>query len=156
PGRSQRMRGREFNPAAHGLRGVASLMVFAAHLLGGPAKHVYADNPEYASFVEGPWSFGIYGVNLFFVISGFVIMASVIRYNPTEFAERRFFRIYPLFFVSTILFAILNAATNAYPYSNNIYSLFSSLLFADLFTGTEQLAPNAWSLTYEVIYYAMT
>jgi len=131
-------------------------MVFGAHILGGTAEHIYDDKPDYVSFVEIPWSFGVYGVNLFFVISGFVIWGSVVRYSPVEFEMRRFIRIYPLFFASTIIFAALNAVTNAYPKVNDPISFISALLFIDLFVGTEQLAPNAWSLSYEVAYYVLT
>src|SRR5690242_6269345 len=105
-------RRRTFNPAAHGLRGIASMMVFWAHLLGGTAKHVYAGNPFYVALVWGPWSFGAWGVELFFVISGFVILPSVMRYSLGQFALRRFLRLYPLFFVFTLFFAALNAVTH--------------------------------------------
>lgn len=144
-----------FNIAAHGLRGLASFMVFAAHLLGGTAEHIYYGNSYYVALVERPWNFGRWGVELFFTISGFVILPSIMRYAPRQFALRRFFRLYPLFFAFTLLFAILNAATNAYPNMNNGLSVFSAFTFLNLFTGTEQLTPNAWSLTYEVIFYAL-
>jgi peptidoglycan/LPS O-acetylase OafA/YrhL len=145
-----------FNIPAHGLRGIASLMVFCAHIMGGTAKHIYNTNADYVAAVEKPWSFGIYGVNIFFVISGFVIYQSVKQYSPKEFALRRFLRLYPLFFAMSVLFVVLNAATNAYPATNDLKSVLSGFLFLDLFTGTEQLTPNAWSLTYEVIFYALT
>lgn len=131
-------------------------MVFVAHILGGTAEHIYADRPSYISMIERPWNLGVYGVELFFVISGFVILPSVIRYTPREFALRRFWRLYPLFFVFTLLFAALNLATNAYPKLNSLEAFVVSLLFMDLFTGTEQLTPNAWSLSFEVIFYTLT
>lgn len=148
--------GSEFNRAAHGLRGIASLMVFWAHLLGGTAKHIYQDDPSYGAFIDGMWNFGRYGVELFFVISGFVILPSVLRYAPGEFALRRLFRLYPLFFVLTLLFVALNAKTNLYPQLDNARAVIAGLFFANLFTGTEQITPNAWSLTFEVFFYTLT
>lgn len=144
----------EFNVAAHGLRGVASMMVFFAHILGGTAEHVYYRNTYYVDLIQAPWKFGTWGVELFFVISGFVILPSVLRYTPREFAWRRFLRIYPLFFVLSLLFVVLNAATNDYPKLNNTEAIIAGLLFLNLVTGTEQPAPNAWSLTFEVVFYA--
>src|SRR3546814_16194799 len=79
-----------FNCAAHGLRGIAALMVFSAHLLGGSAEHVYQDHSAYVQFVLRPWQFGVYGVYLFFTISGFVILPSVLRYSKGQLALRRF------------------------------------------------------------------
>ncbi|MDB5713856.1 MAG: acyltransferase [Sphingomonadales bacterium] len=149
-------RGAEFNAAAHGLRGIASLMVFCAHILGGTAEHIYAENLEYVALIYRPWQFGRWGVELFFVISGFVILPSVLRYAPKEFALRRFFRIYPLFFVLSLLFVGLNLITNTQPAMNNPWNILACLLFLNLATGTDQLTPNAWSLTFEVIFYTLT
>ena len=149
-------RGRsDFNTAAHGLRGIAALMVFAGHLLGGSARHIYHADPAYVQAVEAPWHLGTAGVVLFFVISGFVILPSVVRYSPGDFALRRFMRIYPLFFVLSLLFVALNALTHAYPKLNDPLAIFAGLTFTNLFFGTEQLTPNAWSLTFEAIFYGL-
>lgn len=145
----------EFNSAAHGLRGIASLMVFWAHLLSGLAEHVYAENAAFVAATRAPWHFGTYGVELFFVLSGFVILPSVRRYSAKEFAVRRFLRLYPLFFVLSVLFVVLNALTDSYPKLNNWQAVLSGFLFLNLFNGTEQLTPNAWSLTYEVFFYVL-
>lgn len=146
----------EFNVAAHGLRGVAAMMVFCGHLLGGTAKHIYDADPSYFRTVEPMWHFGTAGVVLFFVISGFVILPSVVRYSPGQFALRRLVRLYPLFLVLTLLFIAMNAATNLYPNLNNITSIAAGLTFLNIFVGTEQLTPNAWSLSFEVMFYTLT
>lgn len=145
----------EFNGATHVLRGIASLMVFWAHLLMGTSEHIYVGNETYEAIITPPWNVGVWGVPLFFTISGFVIMPSVQRYSLSDFAQRRFLRLYPLFFVLSVIYVILNALTNAYPNSNNWETIISGFLFTNLFTGTEQLTPNAWTLTYEVIFYAL-
>ena len=146
----------EFNVAAHALRGIAAMMVFCGHLLGGTAKHIYADDPAYLRAVEGYWHLGTSGVVLFFVISGFVILPSVVRYRPGQFALRRLLRLYPLFVTLTLFFVALNAATNLYPNVNDLGTILAGLVFANIFVGTEQLTPNAWSLSFEVMFYAMT
>ncbi|MEQ8376695.1 MAG: acyltransferase [Roseibium aggregatum] len=145
----------QFNYSVHGLRGVASIMVLIAHILGGTAEHIYNDRPGYVEGIVPFHNFGTSGVMLFFVISGFVILPSVMRYSPSEFALRRLLRLYPLFLVSTLFFAVLNGATNRYPELNNLESVLFSLTFLDLFTTTKQVAPNAWSLTYEVMFYTL-
>lgn len=145
----------EFNSAAHGLRGIASLMVFWAHLLSGTAEHIYSGDAGYVAATRAPWHFGTYGVELFFVISGFVILPSVKRYSVRQFAIRRFLRLYPLFFVLSAVFVVLNGLTDSYPKLNNWQAIASGFLFLNLFNGTEQLTPNAWSLTYEVIFYIL-
>ncbi|MGK6321613.1 acyltransferase family protein [Sphingomonas sp. DT-51] len=142
--------------AAHGLRGLASAMVVFAHIIGGPARHVYADNATYVALTRAPWHLATFGVMLFFVISGFVILPSALRYAPGEFALRRGLRLYPLFAVLSVLFVALNAVTNAYPKINTPLAVVAGFTFTNLFTGTDQLTPNAWSLSYEVMFYALT
>jgi peptidoglycan/LPS O-acetylase OafA/YrhL len=146
----------EFNVAAHGLRGVASILVCAAHIIGGTARHIYPADLSYVRIVEHPWYLGTFGVEIFFVISGFVILPSALKYDLGGFALRRFVRIYPLFFVLSMVFVALNAVTNAYARINNLGSIVAGLLFVNLFTGTEQLTPNAWSLSFEVAFYVLT
>lgn len=148
--------GEDFNVAAHGLRGVASMMVLFAHLLGGTAEHIYHADRNYVSAVLPFWNIGTFGVQLFFVISGFVILPSVRRYSLGEFGLRRFLRLYPLFLAFSLLFAALNYFTGAYPKLNTVTAFVSGLLFLNLFTGTEQLTPNAWSLSFEVMFYLAT
>ena len=145
-----------FNAAAHGLRGAASLMVFWAHMLGGTAEHIYASQPDFVALIYRPWQFGRWGVELFFMISGFVILPSVVRYAPAQFALRRFLRIYPLFFIFSLLFIALNLLTDTQPAMNDPWKILACLTFLNLVTGTDQLTPNAWSLTFEAIFYALT
>ena len=142
--------------AVHGLRGVASVMVMLAHIAGGTARHIYPHDAGYVRLIAHPWNFGTFGVEIFFVISGFVILPSAMRYGAREFALRRFLRLYPLFFALSLLFVVLNLLTAAYPGVNNGRSILAGLLFVNLFTGTEQLTPNAWSRSFEVAVYVLT
>ncbi len=144
-----------FNPTVHALRGVAATMVFLAHVLGGVGLNVYPHDSSYFTVFEAPWNFGRWGVWLFFVISGYVILPSVRRYSPREFALRRFFRLYPLFLAFSLLFIAVNAYSKTFPDLNDLDSIVPALLLINLLTHTEQLTPNAWSLSYEVLFYAM-
>lgn len=152
----EKARSERFNPTVHGLRGMAAFMVFLAHVIGGIGENIYPTNHTYLAVVEAPWNFGRWGVWLFFVISGYVILPSVLRYAPREFALRRFLRLYPLFFVFSVLFIALNARINAFPELRDPLTIVSALLMVNLLTHTEQLTPNAWSLSYEVLFYALT
>lgn len=57
--------------------------------------------------------FGYLGVNLFFMISGFVILWSALDRTPTEFVLSRFTRLFPSFWVSVALTSLALLATNA-------------------------------------------
>ena len=85
------------------LRGIAALSVVLFH---------YTTRFErlYESDSDLPFGFpyGHYGVNLFFIVSGFVIFMSLDRTNrPLDFVVSRFSRLYPAYWVAIILtFAI--------------------------------------------------
>lgn len=143
------------NTGIHGLRGVAAAMVLFAHIVGGTGEHIYADNAAYLAVSEPLWNFGTFFVYLFFAISGFVILPSAFRYEPRDFAWRRMLRIYPLFLVFTLIFIVGNAVTNLQPDLNNLPTILYALTFTNLLAGTEQLTPNAWSLTYEMMFYCL-
>lgn len=147
---------RGFNAAAHGLRGLAALGVLFAHMLGGVGQNVYHDHATYNAAVAPFWHLGTFGVFLFFVISGFVIWPSARRYGPGAFAWRRFVRLYPLFLAFSLLFVAANLAIAHEPHLNDPLTILAALTFTNLFTGTDQLTPNAWSLSYEVAFYALT
>lgn len=143
------------NTGIHGLRGLASAMVLFAHIIGGTAEHIYADNAAYLAVSEPLWNFGTFFVYLFFAISGFVILPSAFRYEPRDFATRRILRIYPLFLVFSLIFIAGNAVTNLQPKLNDLPTILYALSFTNLLAGTEQLTPNAWSLTYEMMFYCL-
>ena len=71
------------------LRGVAIALVVATHL---PLTHALA-----ARLPAGVWHPGWLGVDLFFVVSGYVITRSLVRdrFEPLAFVVRRLFRLTP-------------------------------------------------------------
>jgi len=80
-------------------RGIAALAVVFAHALGHPL-------PELSELAR---LLGILGVTLFFVISGFIMVATTgrARFDPLAFMTRRLLRIAPLYYLLTCLTAVL-------------------------------------------------
>ena len=81
------------------LRGIASLSVVLFHFTTG-FRNVYGVN--FNDIIEMPH--GKFGVELFFLISGFVIFMSLERSaKPLDFVVQRFSRIYPAYWFCVIL-----------------------------------------------------
>lgn len=135
------------------LRGIAVLMVLTYHMGGYELK-------SGGDYILGPHAkTGAAGVDLFFVISGFVMITISNRIGkgderPGEFLLRRFFRIYPLYwFYTAIAFAVFRLSPNLANREGGISAtspLKSLLLFPD--TGAP-LVGQGWTLIHEMYFY---
>jgi exopolysaccharide production protein ExoZ len=142
-----------------GMRGFAVFLVFLVH-------YVTLINPWIAtpsglqSFANALHTVGNTGVDLFFVLSGYLIYGSLIsRSQPfLRFMSRRVQRIYPAFLVVFAAYAALSfifPALSRIPASGiaaTIYLLQNIFLLPGLFS-IEPLITVAWSLSYEMFYY---
>ncbi|HDR2752568.1 TPA: acyltransferase [Enterobacter asburiae] len=135
----------------HYLRGIAGLCVVFFHFRGY-LNGVYAQKDLGLILFNS----GAFGVDLFFMISGFIIALST--QNTTSkmiFAVRRFFRIYPAFIVIFVIGALTvygfdpseNLLRGAFFIHRN-YSIESPGF------GYNVLGP-AWTLSYEIYFYAI-
>ena len=91
---------RQYFPALDPLRAIAFLLVYSAHIgpSAGTAGHIYT--------WTGPSDLGPIGLNLFFVLSGFLITCLLLaeqqegqRIQITNFYIRRMLRIWPIYFL---------------------------------------------------------
>lgn len=147
-----------FNPAIQGLRGLAALFVYLFHVYDMPRKlGLLPDDisPILKTAILSLQS----GVDLFFMISGFLITGSLIRHaNARAFLVDRIIRIYPVFFfLHVFLFAL--APVIKYKWMTDISPLswllnfFSNLLFLPGVFDLPLMQLNAWSLSYEWAFY---
>lgn len=136
------------------LRGVASLLVVGYHL-PGPLIHAYEFWPSMGLDL---FRNGNIGVDIFFMISGFIICYATknVEHKPLlSFTLRRLFRIYPLF-LFCVLFAWFTYASGK-PSSEFIRSallLHGNYSLPAPFFGYNILYP-AWTISFEVIFYAI-
>lgn len=134
------------------LRGVAaSLVVFHHFALG---LHKYGVPTLLWQFRIG--QLGACGVDIFFVISGF-IMAHTTRMktgpkDAIEFLRRRADRIYPLYWLCTTAFVIFYCIFKGHPSAKEV--LFSYALIP-YFNGTtfQPLLGQGWTLSFELFFY---
>lgn len=139
------------------LRGIAAWLVVFHHI----NQDYFLWNPPFSflNFIN----YGVIGVDIFFVLSGFIMYYSV--QNNTKggisFFIDRFFRIFPVYWVMTLLLVIsaLILPSNSY----NTFYTWDSLL------KSLALIPNAnpngfgyfpflyvgWTLTYEMFFYGV-
>lgn len=138
------------------LRAVAALMVVLFHTLDDPSRL----GPE-AALPRFPA--GAFGVDLFFVISGFIIWWTTRdgRTGPVVFAWRRFARVAPLYWILTLLLAAIAVAAPHLLASTRFdpAHLLASLAFLPwphpTFDTANPVLFVGWTLNYEMAFYAL-
>ena len=131
------------------LRGLAALSVLVTHALQWPLTEMNIVLLKT----------GRLGVDVFFVISGFIIttIAGDGRFNPKEFLVRRAFRIVPAYWAATLLITILAVAipTQFRTTIPTIEGLIKSLLFIPSLEPKAPLLLLGWSLNFEAFFYLL-
>jgi exopolysaccharide production protein ExoZ len=147
------------NLPMEGLRGFAVLLVFFVHYHAvfspwlAPGSYSFAVS-EFVGTV------GLSGVDLFFVLSGYLIYGWTIRKYSSyaKFIRRRIERIYPTFLAVFAVYLVLSAL---FPSENRIpaqassavvYIIENILLLPGLFP-IQPIITVAWSLSYELFFY---
>lgn len=141
-----------------GLRWWAALLVFGEHagklaLSTAPGS----ENPSVLDrFLHAVFGTGFVGVSCFFILSGFVLAWSRQPGDTARrFWQRRFAKIYPVFFVTTLLAVIwLATSTGVLPGWQLILThLFLLQSWVPDQTVSYGLNPVAWSLSCEAFFY---
>ncbi|MBI6182900.1 acyltransferase [Serratia proteamaculans] len=132
------------------LRGIAAISVVFTHLT---AKAFSVGMTEF-SFTRGS-----IGVDIFFIISGFIMMYVCDRkeYNFASFLKNRAIRILPLHYLFLFPLVIVYLLKPSIINSNSIGTFFweSFALIPVKKEGYEYLNPVVWTLCYEFLFYSI-
>jgi len=142
-----------------GLRGLAGLLVFFVHFNGLFYPYIRLGS-WMAAFSSTAGNFGHAGVDLFFVLSGFLIYGIVIEKHPKYriFIWRRALRLYPVFLAVLSLYlglSLLFPAESKLPHSisEKLVYVGGNLLMLPGMTRIPAMITVAWSLSYEWFFY---
>ncbi|WP_315835971.1 acyltransferase [Bradyrhizobium prioriisuperbiae] len=131
------------------LRGFAALSVLVTHVLQWPI----------AEYNMGLLKTGRLGVEVFFVISGFIMtmIAGHGTFKPQEFLGRRAIRIVPAYWAATVLVTVLALAMpNQFRTTVPSFEGFiKSLLFIPSIEPKAPLLTLGWTLDYEAFFYVV-
>ncbi len=135
------------------MRGMAALAVTLFHIAGTQEKEGL-NGWLFSPFKE--W--GSWGVDLFFIISGYVMAVSLSKGNDTaaHFLLKRFIRIYPLYFVLTVLYCLISIVAPRLftSFKLNPEWLLASLSFTSGYAGFgEPILGQGWTLEFEALFY---
>lgn len=140
----------------HILRGIAALLVLI--------YHIYYVSKIYVDYSVSFFEFLYVGVDIFFVISGFIMfyICSRTMENPvcrSEFSRDRFLRVVPLYWIVTLFFFVSNNLIYPEGHEKNIelVRLVFSMLFIPFSDGNGGVSSPVlgvgWTLNYEILFY---
>jgi peptidoglycan/LPS O-acetylase OafA/YrhL len=127
-----------------GVRGIAALMVVLQHLLAD-------EFPGFRSWTHQHVDLGRVGVVAFFLVSGYVIPLSLAGQSLRTFALRRFFRLFPVYWVALAAYVTLEFATVRHPVGGP--GMVLNVLMVQGMVGVVSVLPPAWTLSIELIFY---
>ncbi|HEX2315537.1 MAG TPA: acyltransferase [Thermomonospora sp.] len=142
------------------LRFVAATSVMLFHYVAIVVPRFLGDYPREV-FPELTWlRFGGFGVDLFFMISGFVILMSVWGRRPSDFLLSRVTRLFPAYWFSVVLSVAVFAATgleHGYgPKADGVYLRFlPNLTMLQEGVGAPAMEELYWTLWVELHFYAL-
>jgi peptidoglycan/LPS O-acetylase OafA/YrhL len=134
------------------LRGLAALAVVWDHLAPDVLRH--------ARVVVNEWlDPGTYGVFVFFIISGYIVPASLERKGSVRtFWVGRLFRLYPLYLLAVgiaVALYLVHFGSLRGEGSDPETSILSQLLMMSNVLGGQNLPNVVWSLSYEMVFYLL-
>ncbi|MEU8268228.1 acyltransferase [Sphaerisporangium sp. NPDC049002] len=99
--------------------------------------------------------FGVYGVRLFFMISGFVILMSAWGRSPGQFVSSRIARLYPAYWASVIALGGLAVAGLVTDHRPTLSELLANLTMLQHGLRVRDLEIVYWTLWQELVFYAL-
>jgi len=136
------------------LRFVAAISVMLYHYgFRGQASDNLTDMPyPYAvSFVK----YGYLGVNLFFIISGFVIFMTASQGSVRRFCISRLVRLYPAFWVCCTITFIVTLVAGGVRFSASWHDYAVNMTMLSGFLNVKSIDGSYWSLFVEIKFYAL-
>jgi peptidoglycan/LPS O-acetylase OafA/YrhL len=135
------------------LRFIATLVIMVAHFTYSYSQAIAAFSVSYAW--GRPLRYAYMVVDIFFIISGYVITMTAWQKTPSQFMLGRIVRLYPTYWISCIVFFVVAYfTTNEFGGEKPSWRLLLyNLTMMHEFFGKTAVNPVAWTLTFELSFY---
>ncbi len=136
------------------LRGIASLLVVLLHCSRNSIETLHQH------FFGNFFQFGGAGVDIFFVLSGFIITYTNLKFvgmpdHFNFFIKRRIVRIYPTYWIIISLFLLLQVMLPSFYKTHFSFDIKNILSTFFLFPGHAMVNGVSWTLSYEIFFYIL-
>lgn len=133
------------------LRALAAINLVLFHF-----THVYSVKFGYTSPLGFQWPFGAYGVEMFFILSGFVNSMSLLRRGrPVDFLAARLIRILPFFLMVIVASVWIMSFAPLDQIGFTATQFLANLTLMPKVFGQDCVDPVMWTLQIEMMFYFM-
>jgi len=133
------------------LRCLAAVAVMLFHyLFRGPADHCW---PASFPLLGQIFKYGYLGVNVFFLLSGFVILLTAYEKDAVDFTVARIIRLYPAYWFSVTLTASVLALCGFPLHHISLPQYLTNLTMVHSFLNIPDVSGVYWSLAVELKFY---
>jgi peptidoglycan/LPS O-acetylase OafA/YrhL len=145
------------NDAIQGLRAIAALLVVITHsVLTLAAKEPTTD----PSLQHLAWALGETGVQIFFLISGFIMTITMYAAFGAsgasgDFVLRRLMRIVPIYWLATAVYVLKLTLTGVPPTLGDLVRSFAFIPYRNEAGMLQPVYGLGWTLNYEMFFYAL-
>lgn len=131
------------------LRALAAISLVLFHF-----THVFTQKYGYTTDLGWEWSYGKYGVALFFLLSGFVNAMTLTRKRDcANFLVGRILRICPIFWCAVALNVLLAGTVPLHESHWSLDTVFANMTILPNLIGYQCMEPVTWTLQIEVLFY---
>lgn len=132
--------------------GAAMAVLFYHYLANGPRAGKTGGHVDFG-MASGIAEYGYLGVELFFIISGYVVLYSAIGRGADRFAVSRFIRLWPTFLVCMTLTAVIKTLAPPSGDAVSLLQYLGNLTMIPAWLGTKPVDGVYWTLAYELLFY---
>jgi peptidoglycan/LPS O-acetylase OafA/YrhL len=116
----------------------------------GPQHHSW---PGSFPILGQIFKYGYLGVDIFFMLSGFVILLTAYEKDAFAFTIARMLRLYPAYWICVTLTALAIVITGANHHSITVFQYLANLSMVHGFWGVEDVSGVYWTLAVELKFY---
>lgn len=148
-----------YNLNLHGLRGLSAFWIFLTHVYLGSSEWGFYPHESWPRVFAWLLESGRYAVDLFFMISGYLITESLTRKGQAgRFLKDRAIRIYPAFLAAMLPLAIVGMLLQQRVFATTDPEQWPLMLLANLLllpgaVDMEPILGVAWTLSFEMVFY---
>ncbi|GAA1946168.1 acyltransferase [Nocardioides panacihumi] len=129
-----------------GIRGLAALLVVIGHAI---------EAGNFANHGGQQWlNFGRVGIVAFFMVSGYVVALSLDRQTVRVFWIRRFWRLYPTYWICVCIWIACDWKQWSGRYELDLPTIVINITMLQGFVGLTSILFPAWTLGNELVFYA--